>query len=120
MLMNLRIKFWPHDVITKELFPLILFAQASQYNIDNVYCIIVHSFGKGRLPEHNIFKNFCLEKFRHSKRSCIFDGTIMAEIISKSIPIINHYWTLSEYLGQARHLPAELAHDIHLTFNNEL
>ena len=39
----------------------------------------------------------------------------MGEIISKSLSIITHYWTLSEYLG-----PAKPAHDIHLTFNNEL
>ena len=33
----------------------------------------------------------------------------MGEIISKSLSIITHYWTLSEYLG-----PAKQAHDINL------
>ena len=43
-----------------------------------------------------------------------------AEIISKSISMITQYWTLTEYLGLARYLPAKPAHDIHLTFNIEL
>ena len=36
------------------------------------------------------------------------------KIISKLIAIITHYFNVTQYLGSARHLPSEPAHNIEL------